>query len=609
MAILDFTENGNPIVWQSADEKLRVIARQDTIGFDEDFYKSLSSDDFTKLQEQVEKFGMWVIDLEEKLNFKRGRGRWVNVDSIGGIIPDNNYKLQDAAQEYFGIDKFQPSGLFNWDTHNYRTRFAETFAASRYPYTEDGLVDLTEDHIREIFIETLNDAGHTDSFIESWNQFDGHDDTLLEIVMAHDKEDLIAYILKNQKEAPQHLGLFNWNSKHHLTRFAETFAASRRKRKPLNQTGVFNWWDETALWALKYDWAKLILLDNPEKAPYTVMRTTRNDTRKCSSCANRRSRRGGRENYGATVSHYNNGIKKFNYDSCNCGIYDTSGEKRRQKEVQKEMLRRGLVADMDKVHPDLRPAAAKWYLKKGKRNNPIPYWFHRESSHPKFFQRLLKRFTRRRGWFDWQKHNREKYMSENFSAPFVDMTSQETTMQIKHLYHGQHTVDGVEITPHSPYWTSNLDLALGHAMFGAEQEVAGATLFICKSCEGSKINDSGQDCFRCDEEGYILDTTFTDDILPQTTPIVLSLDFKEPQTVYFEQDIEHEKGVSYLIQNEIFKWEFVNSEVLLEILEKWLQTGIPELVEFDTGAGYVANEESVTKRIKQAISQLKQSAG
>ena len=552
---------------------------------------------------------MWVIDLEEKLNFKRGRGRWVNVDSIGGIIPDNNYKLQDAAQEYFGIDKFQPSGLFNWDTHNYRTRFAETFAASRYPYTEDGLVDLTEDHIREIFIETLNDAGHTDSFIESWNQFDGHDDTLLEIVMAHDKEDLIAYILKNQKEAPQHLGLFNWNSKHHLTRFAETFAASRRKRKPLNQTGVFNWWDETALWALKYDWAKLILLDNPEKAPYTVMRTTRNDTRKCSSCANRRSRRGGRENYGATVSHYNNGIKKFNYDSCNCGIYDTSGEKRRQKEVQKEMLRRGLVADMDKVHPDLRPAAAKWYLKKGKRNNPIPYWFHRESSHPKFFQRLLKRFTRRRGWFDWQKHNREKYMSENFSAPFVDMTSQETTMQIKHLYHGQHTVDGVEITPHSPYWTSNLDLALGHAMFGAEQEVAGATLFICKSCEGSKINDSGQDCFRCDEEGYILDTTFTDDILPQTTPIVLSLDFKEPQTVYFEQDIEHEKGVSYLIQNEIFKWEFVNSEVLLEILEKWLQTGIPELVEFDTGAGYVANEESVTKRIKQAISQLKQSAG
>ncbi len=338
------------------------------------------------------------------------------------------------------------------------------------------------------------------------------------------------------------------------------------------------------------------------------MRTTRNDTRKCSSCATRRYSPN-RENYGATVSHYNNGIKKFNYDSCNCGIYDTSGEKRRQKEVQKEMLRRGLVADMDKVHPDLRPAAAKWYLKKGKRDNPIPYWFHRESSHPKFFQRLLKRFTRRRGWVDWEKHDREKYMSENFSAPFVDMTSQETTMQIKHLYHGQHTVDGVEITPHSPYWTSNLDLALGHAMFGAEQEVAGATLFICKSCEGSKINDSGQDCFRCDEEGYILDTTFTDDILPQTTPIVLSLDFKEPQTVYFEQDIEHEKGVSYLIQNEIFKWEFVNSEVLLEILEKWLQTGIPELVEFDTGAGYVANEESVTKRIKQAISQLKQSAG
>jgi len=510
-------DGSHPLIWQSADKKLRVLARRDTIGFDEGFFKSLSSDDFAKLHKQVEEFGMWVIDLEEKLYFGK-ESSWSNVDSIGGIIPDDDYTLLEAAQEYFNVDKLKPSGLFNWNTQNYQTRFAETFAASR------------------------------------------------------------------------------------------------RTRKPLNQTGVFNWWDETALWALKYDWAKLILLENPEKSPYEVMRTTRNDTRKCTSCSTRRYS-GNRENYGATVEHYNNGWKRFIYDSCNCDPFDSSAEKRRVKEVKKEMLRKGLVGDMDKVHPDIQPAAAKWYLKKGEyQSNHIPYYFHRESSHPTLFERLRDKFRygirfRRGGKTDWMVREREKYMSENFSAPFVDMTSQETTMQIKHLYHGQHTVDGVEITPHSPYWTPNLDLALGHAMFGAEQEVAGATLFICKVCEGSKINDSGQDCFRCDEEGYILDTTFTDDILPQTMPIVLSLDFKEPQTVYFEQDIEHEKGVSYLIQNETFKWEFVNSEVLLEILEKWLQTGIPELVEFDTGAGYVANEESVTERIKQAISQLKQSAG
>jgi len=58
MAILDFTKDGNPIVWQSANEKLRVVARRDTSGFDEDFYKSVSSADFLKIQIQVEDFVM-----------------------------------------------------------------------------------------------------------------------------------------------------------------------------------------------------------------------------------------------------------------------------------------------------------------------------------------------------------------------------------------------------------------------------------------------------------------------------------------------------------------------------------------------------------------------
>ena len=70
-------------------------------------------------------------------------------------------------------------------------------------------------------------------------------------------------------------------------------------------------------------------------------------------------------------------------------------------------------------------------------------------------------------------------------APFMDVTFQDTPMQVKHLYHGQHTVDGVEITPHSPYWTTDLALALGHALFGAEQEVTGADLLICALCDGT----------------------------------------------------------------------------------------------------------------------------
>ena len=504
----EYTDKGEPIVWQSADGNLRVVARPDDHSYDpEDFYGELSEEDISSIQTQIDTFGMWVIFLEEQDT----DGDWDWLDNIGGVIPDDDYTLLEAAQEHFLLDKYKPLGLFNWNKQNYKTRFAETFAASR------------------------------------------------------------------------------------------------RKRKPLNQTGVFNWWDETALWALKYDWVKLILLENPEKSPYEIMRTTRNDTRKCPSCATRRYS-ANRENYGAMVEHYNNGWKKFIYDSCNCDPIDTSAEKRRQKEVQKEMLRRGLVVDMDKVHPDIQPAAAKWYLKKGKRNTPIPYWFHREYSHPTFFQRLRKRFTHRRGYSDWMVREREKYMSENFSAPFMDVTFQDTPIQVKHLYHGQHTVDGVEITPHSPYWTPDLGLALGHALFGAEQEVTGADFLICSKCDGTHTTSEGDMCYSCDEEGYVLQETFTDEILPQTTPIVLSLDFTEPQTVYFKQDIEHDEGLSYLVESEKFRWSFVPADTLLALLYTWLDTGLPELVEFDTGAGYVSDESSVTDRIKQAIHQLEQSA-
>lgn len=64
------------------------------------------------------------------------------------------------------------------------------------------------------------------------------------------------------------------------------------------------------------------------------------------------------------------------------------------------------------------------------------------------------------GLFNWFK----RFSAETFAAPFMDVTFQNAPMQVKHLYHGQHTVDGAEITPHSPYWTTDLGLALGHAL-------------------------------------------------------------------------------------------------------------------------------------------------
>ena len=69
------------------------------------------------------------------------------------------------------------------------------------------------------------------------------------------------------------------------------------------------------------------------------------------------------------------------------------------------------------------------------------------------------------------------------------------------------------------------------------------------------------------------------------------------------------KEYHIFVQNESFNWNFVPADTLLALLYTWLDTGLPELVEFDTGAGYVEHESSVTKRIKQAIQQLEQSAG
>lgn len=420
MNTLTLIQDGSqPLIWMSSDELLRVLARRDTLGFDDDFYNSLSSDDFAKLQKQVDEFGLWVIDLEER---PTDRNIFTHVQSIGGIMPDDDYTLLDAAQEHFDIDKHKPLGLFNWNRQNYRTRFAETipFTPQYYPYPweEIELVDLDEETLREIFIEMLDDTGKTDALVRGWNEgYRDKPDTITDIVMAHNKQELIDFILEEQPQATKSFGLFNWNTHNYRTRFAE-----------------------------------------------------------------------------------------------------------------------------------------------------------------------------------------------NFSAPFMDVTFQDTPMQVKHLYHGQHTVDGVEITPHSPYWTTDLALALGHALFGAEQEVTGADLLICSKCDGTHLTSEGEMCYSCDEDGYVLQETFTDDILPQTTPLVLSLDFTEPHTVYFTQDMEHDVGVSYLVESENFRWNFVPAETLLALLYTWLDTGLPELVEFDTGAGYVEHESSVTNRIQQAIHQLEQSA-
>ncbi len=191
---------------------------------------------------------------------------------------------------------------------------------------------------------------------------------------------------------------------------------------------------------------------------------------------------------------------------------------------------------------------------------------------------------------------------EEFSVPFIDISNQdadglptEEIICVDHLYHGQYSMGGEEITAHSPYWSPNLDFALGHALFGAELE---------KMVPATRCEYCYEECDKC-EEGWVLLNRETDDIIPQTMPMVLQLNFDTEEEICFAQDIEHEKGQSYVLYGESSGWEIVPSNQLIPILEKWLEDEeIPEDILFDTGAGYVSDDRIVWNRVEQAIQQL-----
>ena len=193
---------------------------------------------------------------------------------------------------------------------------------------------------------------------------------------------------------------------------------------------------------------------------------------------------------------------------------------------------------------------------------------------------------------------------EEFSVPFIDISNPADSLDglpteeiicVDHLYHGQYSMGGEEITAHSPYWSPNLDFALGHALFGAELE---------KKVSATRCEYCSEECDKC-EDGWVLLNRETDDIIPQTMPIVLQLNFDTEEDICFSQDIEHPKGKSYVLYGESSEWEIVPSNQLIPILERWLEDEeIPEDILFDTGAGYVSDDRLVWNRVKQAIQQL-----
>ena len=60
--------------------------------------------------------------------------------------------------------------------------------------------ELSRKELNKLFIKTLKDRGETYEFIDSWNRIDADNIwSLNEIVSAHEPEDLVNYILGEEK--------------------------------------------------------------------------------------------------------------------------------------------------------------------------------------------------------------------------------------------------------------------------------------------------------------------------------------------------------------------------------------------------------------------------
>jgi hypothetical protein len=198
-----------------------------------------------------------------------------------------------------------------------------------------------------------------------------------------------------------------------------------------------------------------------------------------------------------------------------------------------------------------------------------------------------------------------------FNAPFMDISrgSQEA-IQVQTMYHGQTWQDnGYNDIPHSAYWTTSLQLALGHALFGPEME-GDVEAIICEVCEGHGFyfpDDAevfGRDCEFC-QRGWRLPKSYSDEFIPKGRPIVWALDVSEA-SLTFIFDGESPAGISYILHEEgnyhPLDWYRVNDAQIERILHRWLEDDqIPEIVLEDTAAGYVSDEKMAWKRVLEVL--------
>ncbi len=216
--------------------------------------------------------------------------------------------------------------------------------------------------------------------------------------------------------------------------------------------------------------------------------------------------------------------------------------------------------------------------------------------------------VKKRWWQFWK--------TEDFSAPFMDISNYGKKMiKADVMYHGQSFVKGGRNDfPHSEYWTTSFDHALGHALFGPDME-GDTQAEECKVCDGfgyyfpDDAATLGRDCEYC-VEGWFLPTTYADDYIPQGKPMVFVLDVSD-NYIPFIYDGENKVGISYILnaydETDDLGWRLLPDAVLIARLQSWIKNDeIPEIVLEDTSAGYVSNESLAWRRILQALGQLGQ---
>jgi len=284
--------------------------------------------------------------------------------------------------------------------------------------------------------------------------------------------------------------------------------------------------------------------------------------RKCPTCAK----------YGAANrlyhrTDYNDGLKHYWWDDCGHNFYDHSERNRRVR--------------------DLR----RYRQKQRELNRPPP-----------------EKVVRKKWWKFWK--------AEEFHAPFMDISNYgEKLIQAKTMYHGQAwSQDGYNDVPHSEYWTTSFEHALGHALFGPDME-GDSKAIECSVCEGfgyyfpDDAPNLGRVCEYC-VKGWTIPLTYADDYIPAGKPVVWALDVSD-NYIPFIYDGENPIGVSYIYNSkdsaESLEWYAVSDSRIIKTLHRWIaEDEVPEIVLEDTSAGYVSDESAVWKRIVQALGQLGQ---